>query len=112
MEHIYLPFTHEQACDVAEDFSDMEGTGLIIATEDGEVACHIQHVAITPFATADKEQFMAIYTTEGNTEEALKSYAGDEYDVVILAVNAEDANIIALPVRVYTSTYGVPYRYP
>lgn len=112
MNNTYLPFTHEQACDVAEDFSDMEGTGLIIATDDGEVACHIQHVAITPYADVDKEKFMTIYTADGNTEEALKSYAGDEYDVVILAVNAENSNIIALPVRVYTTTYGVPYKYP
>lgn len=105
-------FTQEQAMDIAEDFGDLEGTGLVTEKGDGTITCRIEKVAIAPYPPTDREFFITNYTAWNDAEKALATYGGHEYDVLILARDVEDNSLIALPIRVYTQQYGVPYRYP
>ncbi len=98
--------------DIAEDFSDLEGTGMVVETEDGTITCRIEKVAIAPYPATDREDFITKYKAGNDAENAAATYSGPEYDVLILARNTEDNSLIALPIRVYTQQYGVPYRYP
>lgn len=107
-----MAFTQEQAIDIAEDFSDLEGTGMVVETGDGTITSRIEKVAIAPYPATDREEFITNYTVWNDAEKALAAYGGHEYDVLILARNVEDNSLIALPIRVYTQQYGVPYRYP
>lgn len=105
-----VPFTYEQAVDIAEDFSDLEDTGLLIDIDGNTIACHIQKVAVTPFQAAEKEIFIEAYKIEGDADKALSGYSGNEYNVMIIA--KENDEIIALSIHEYTSAYGVNYKYP
>mgnify|MGYP007037743142 CR=1 FL=1 len=107
-----IAFTQEQAMDIAEDFSDLEGTGLVVETGDGTITCRIEKVAIAPYPATDKEDFITNYKAGNDAEKAITAYGGPEYDVLILARNTEDNSLITLPIQVYTQQYGVPYRYP
>ncbi len=107
-----IAFTQEQAMDIAEDFSDLEGTGMVIETGDGTITCRIEKVAIAPYPATDKEDFITNYITGDDAAKAIAGYGGHEYDVLVLARNTEDKSLIALPIRTYTKQYGVPYRYP
>lgn len=107
-----IAFTQEQAMDIAEDFSDLEGTGLVTETEDGTITCRIEKVAVAPYPATEREEFITNYKAGNDTEKALAAYAGPGYDVLILARDVENNSLIALPIRVYTQQYGVPYRYP
>ncbi len=104
-----IPFTRSQATDIAEDFSDLEGTGLIIESESDTITCIIQNVAVVPYPLAEREQFICNYQTNGDVTAALEGYSGHEYEVLIIAVKNE---IYTMPIRAYTARYGVRYRYP
>lgn len=105
-------FTQEQAIDIAEDFSDLEGTWMAAETGDGTITCLIEKVAIAPYPVTDREDFITKYTAGNDAEKAIAAFIGPEYDVLILARNTEDNSLIALPIRAYTQQYSVPYRYP
>ena len=106
------PFTYEEAIDIAEDFSDLEDTGLYIEIEGDTVSCHIQKVAVVPYPAAEKEQFMAGYQPGGNATNALTGYDGSGYDVMIIAHRTDNNDTITIPIQEYTNTYGVRYNYP
>ncbi|HEY9178353.1 MAG TPA: hypothetical protein VIN07_11705 [Flavipsychrobacter sp.] len=107
-----IAFTQEQAMDIAEDFGDLEGTGLVAETGGDTITCRIERVAIAPYPATDREDFVTNYKAGNDAEKAIAAYGGPEYDVLILARNIDDNSLIALPIRVYTQQYGVPYRYP
>lgn len=106
------PFTLAQAIDIAEDFSDLEDTGLIVDIGLESISCHIQKVAVVPYPTTEKEMFINKYKTDKNALTALKQYKGSEYEVLILATNnANNEDVVTMSIGEYTSKYGVKYRY-
>lgn len=107
-------FTLEEATDIAEDFVDLEGTGIYIETDDATIACNVQHVVVVPYTDAEKTLFLNGYKNGEDTEGILQNYKGDAYEVLILGSNADsnDNEVIVIPIRMYTTAYGIPYRYP
>lgn len=110
---MHKPFTYAQATDIAEDFSDLEDTGLIIDMGLESTSCHIHKVVVTPYSKTDKELFFNLYKANTEPLQALAHYNGNEYEVVILAVdNADNSSLITMTIREYTDKYGVRYNYP
>lgn len=106
-------FTLEQATDIAEDFSDLEDTGLIIDLGLESITCHIQKIAVAPYSITAKEAFINRYKTDKNVFIALKQYNDSEYDVLILATNnADNKEVVTMTIREYTTKYNIRYRYP
>ena len=105
-------FTVEQATDIAEDFSDLEATGIIIETSEGSISCTIEKVAVVPFHAADRAVFIDTYSAGKDITDSLEAYKGKEYDVLIIATGNADNRPVTIPIREYTEAYGVLYRYP
>lgn len=107
-------FTLDEATDIAEDFVDLEGTGIYIETDDATLACNVQQVVVAPHPATHREQFITSYKNGTGAEAALQAYNGDEYEVLILGLNADmdDNELIIISIRMYTTAYGIPYRYP
>lgn len=108
------PFTYEEAIDIAEDFVDLEGGGIFIETDDMNIACNVDLVVVTPNPEAEQKLFLQNVASGQNPEEALTSYNGDSFDVLILGNNADGETFqpVVIPIRLYTASYGIPYKYP
>ncbi len=105
-------FTYEQAQEICDDFEDMEGTELIVHLT-APVNCDVEHVAIAPYHRADKDTFMQVYTETLDTQKALATYTGNEFDVLVIAHNATDKNdVVVQTIREYIKANGVRYNFP
>lgn len=105
-------FTHEQALEICEDFSDLEGTELVIHT-DRPIKCEIDHVCIAPASRAEKELFIDSYHTTNDIKAAMATYKGSFYDVVIIAKNIDNpSEIIIQTINEYITTNGIRYNFP
>jgi len=111
---IYKPLSQEEAADIAEDFMDLDGTGIFIETEDVTIACNVQQVVMAPYPDEEKILFINAIKAGEDAAEALTKYTGDEYDVLITGFDADGITeeMIVIPIRTYTTAYGIPYRYP
>lgn len=107
-----IPFTYEQAEEICEDFEDLVDTELVIKA-DTPVKCVVDQVCIMPFDEADKAVFMEAYHASGNPLQALSTYGGDEFDVVIIAANIKNEKEVVLqPIEEYIAANGVQYNFP
>lgn len=105
-------FTYEQAQEICEDFSDLEGTELIIYA-DKPITCEIRHVCIAPASVDGKETFINSYNTTNDITTAIATYKGDMYDVVIIAKNIDSPyEIIIQTINEYISGNGIRYNLP
>lgn len=102
--------TLEQAEEIREDFEDLEGTELIIHTDEA-LSCEVEHVAISPFSREDCEVFLESYNANNNPTEALAAYKGTGYDVIIIA-RLQNNDIIIQRIREYIEANGVRYNFP
>ncbi len=106
-------FTREQAEEICEDFEDLVDTDITIHSEEDAMECIIDHVVMVPHDKALQQQFLQIYSAGKNLMEAQSLYSGDEYDVLILACNANDEDeVVILPIREYIEENGVGYNFP
>ena len=111
---INKPLSQEEAADIAEDFMDLDGTGIFIETEDVTIACNVQQVVMAPYPDEEKTLFINAIKAGEDAAVALARYTGDEYDVLITGFDADGVTkeMIVIPIRTYTAAYGIPYRYP
>lgn len=105
-----MAFTQEEAEEIREDFEDLEGTELIIHTDEA-LRCEVEHVAVAPFEREYCEIFLEAYTANNNPTEALTSYKGTGYDVIIIA-RSENNELIIQRIREYIEANGVRYNFP
>ena len=70
-----MAFTQEEAEEIREDFEDLEGTELIIHTDES-IKCEVEHVAVAPFEREDCDVFLESYNTNNNPTEAFALYKG------------------------------------
>ncbi len=103
-------FTHEQATEICEDFEDLEGTELIIHTDEEAFPCEVLHVAVAPFSREDCDIFIDKYNNTNDVHAALSTYTGTDYDVLIIA-RANDELIIQR-IGEYIEANGVRYNFP
>lgn len=103
-------FTLEEAQEIREDFEDLEGTELIIHTDEA-LSCEVEHVAVAPFDREDCDVFLEAYNTNNNPTEALNVYNGADYDVIIIA-RSENNELIIQRIREYIEANGVRYNFP
>ncbi len=103
-------FTLEEAQEIREDFEDLEGTELIIHTEEA-LRCEVEYVAVAPFDREDCDVFLEAYNTNNNPTEALNVYNGADYDVIIIA-RSENNELIIQRIREYIEANGVRYNFP
>lgn len=107
-----LYFTLEQATEICEDFEDLIDTEFTYRSQP-PLKLVIDHVAIAPFEQRDKETFINAYMASGDPGAALNEYKGNQYDVLILAQNANDANdIVVMDIRQYIEENNVGYNFP
>jgi len=106
-----MAFTQEEAEEIREDFEDLEGTELIIHTDEEALRCEVEHVAVAPFERADCEIFLEAYTANNNPTEALEAYKGTGCDVIIIA-RSENNELIIQRIREYIEANGVRYNFP
>lgn len=106
-------FTYEQAEEICEDFEDLQDTELRIRNGEVIVDCVIEHVAIVPFADTDKYNYLQAYREHGNPADALATYTGNAYDVLIIAQNVFDSkDIVTQTIDEYINSNGVRYNFP
>lgn len=105
-----MAFTQEEAEEIREDFEDLEGTELIIHTDEA-LRCEVEYVAVAPFEREDCEIFLEAYIANNNPTEALASYKGTGYDVIIIA-RSENNELIIQRIREYIEANGVRYNFP
>ena len=103
-------FTFEDAQEIREDFEDLEGTELIIHTDEA-LRCEVEHVAVAPFDREDCDAFLEAYNTNNNPTEALTAYKGTGYDVIIIA-RSQHNELIIQRIREYIEANGVRYNFP
>lgn len=103
-------FTREEAEEIREDFEDLEGTELIIHTNEA-LRCEVEQVAVAPFERTDCDVFLEAYTINNNPTEALNVYNGADYDVIIIARSGNNELIIQR-IREYIEANGVRYNFP
>lgn len=83
-----MPFSHDKACEIAEDFTDLEGTGISIETTEGDVYCIVNSVAPSP-------------VTDGSTD----------YDVLITGTNTDNNSQIIIRIEEYIKAMGIRYNF-
>lgn len=83
-----MPFSYDKACEIAEDFTDLEGTGISVETPDGDVYCIVNSVA-------------PAVITEGS----------DDYDVLITGTNTDNNSQIIIRIEEYIKTMGIRYNF-
>lgn len=106
-----IAFTQEEAEEIREDFEDLEGTELIIHTDEA-LKCEVEHVAVAPFEREDCDIFLDAYSANNNPTEALEAYKGTGYDVLIIARSANNNELIIQRIREYINANGVRYNFP
>lgn len=103
-------FTKEQATEICEDFEDLEGTELIIHT-DQALKCEVLHVTVAPFNRADCDIFIDKYNHANDIHNAISDYNGTDYDVLIIA-RAINQELIIQRIHEYIEANGVRYNFP
>ncbi|MCB0697180.1 MAG: hypothetical protein KDC07_07430 [Chitinophagaceae bacterium] len=107
------PFSLSEATDIAEDFSDLVETGLVVESGAETMVCTIQNIVIAPFQPEERASFVQAMMAGGELSTILRDYQGTDFEVLIIArENTNIANITLLPIRDYTRIYDIPYRYP
>ena len=104
-------FTYEQATDIAEDFVDLEGTGIMLEIDGEATGCFVKTVLVVPYPETERGVFLAAIENDMIPGKALETYTGQEFEVLILATG-DDGNALTIPIRNYASVYMVNYRFP
>lgn len=104
------PFTYEEAIEIAEDFEDLLDTSF--KTADG-LFLTIDAVAVCPFHTDDRRDFVSACQNNGDPAVVLKSYMGEDYDVAVLASGNSDGTVFAdFDIRTFAEMQGIVYGFP
>ncbi len=105
-----FPFTLEEATDIAEDFEDLIDTDYAVGNSQ---VFEVNNVLVCPYEDDDKVKFAAYYHDTKDAQVAIKSYMGNEYDVIVFAYNIDDlTNYSYTDIRTFTSERGISYTFP
>jgi hypothetical protein len=106
---VFIPFTLEEATDIAEDFEDLIDTDFEF---DGAVY-EVIDVMIAPFEEEEGKNFIAHYSRTKNKEVALSVYTGSKYDVIVFACDIDAADkYTCIDIRTFTDQKGIRYNFP
>ena len=104
-----IPFSLEEATDIAEDFEDLIDTDLNYNGAVYEVA----DVVICPYTDADRKIFTGNYLNTKDKETAISFYDGNEYDVIVYAHDIDDnGQATFIDIRTFAEQKGIQYNYP
>ena len=105
-----FPFTLEEATDIAEDFEDLIDTDFAVGNS---LVFEVNNVLICPYEDEDKKKFASHYHETKDVQIALKSYVGNEYDVIVFAYNIDDiADYNYTDIRTFVEQRGINYSFP
>ncbi len=106
----FTPFTLEEAAEIAEDFEDLNDTDFKIGTSPVML---VLAVVVSPFAEDDKAGFAARYFESRNCDNAMSSYTGDDYDVILLTGETDnDPDYSIIGIREFAELRGIKYEFP
>jgi len=105
-----FPFTLEEATDIAEDFEDLIDTDFAMGNS---LVYEVNNVLVCPYEEEDKKKFATYYHDTKEAQLAMKSYIGNEYDVIVFAYNIDDiTNYLYTDIRRFTEQRGITYSFP
>jgi len=105
-----FPFTLEEATDIAEDFEDLIDTDFAMGNS---LVYEVNNVVVSPYEEEDKTKFAAYYHETKDAQIALKTYMGNEYDVIVFAYDIDDVtNYIFTDIRTFVEQRGINYAFP
>ena len=104
------PFTLEEAEEIREDFEDLVDTEFKIGSSPEML---VDAVIISPFDTADKDNFAERYYIARDSDNALSQYAGSDYDVMLITSEADSqTNYSYIGIREFAEIRGIKYEFP
>lgn len=102
-------FTLAAAEEVCDDFEDLKDTEFTLSSS----VFIIDDVVVCPFNDTDKEIFFDYYLQSKNTKEALGTYFGTEYDVMVVTCEAADETVKSyIGIRQFAAEKGISYNFP
>ena len=104
------PFTLEDAAEICEDFEDLIDTEFKLGSSPMLL---VAQVSIAPFSEEGKNDFVESYHQSHNSENALSTYSGTEYDVILITSEADnESNYSYIDIRTFASLKGIKYAFP
>jgi hypothetical protein len=103
-------FTLEEAEEIADDFEDLADTEF---TFDKKTTWFVDNIMVGPFDDSDRDQFVKNYLSTKDKVYSLSLYAGDFYDVLLVAFDVnDDTNYICMDIRSFATQKGISYAFP
>jgi hypothetical protein len=113
MQKNVVPFSFEDAEEIAEDFEDLVDTEFKIELNGTQTLYLVEGVVISPFEEDDRESFVEEYFRVRDASIALKAYSGATFDVVVALCEADDDTVKShLVIREFTEKQGIQYSFP
>lgn len=100
-----IPFTLEEAIDIAEDFEDLIGTELNRMPP-------ITYVAVGPYDLGMEPGYIQIIDSNAGNSEFQYSYSGDDYDVYVIWTKPDSDTDEIIDIRTIAQAIGIPYKFP
>ncbi len=102
-------FSLAAAEEVCDDFEDLKDTEFTLSSN----VYIIDDILVCPFNDTDKENFFEYYLQSNNVKEALGTYFGSEYDVMIVTCEAADETVKSyIGIRQFAAEKGISYNFP
>ena len=109
----YSPFSFEDAEEICEDFEDLIDTEFKAKSGDTSIEYLVDAVVVCPFRDAERAIFLGEYYRSKHQKEALGTYYGNEFDVVLLVSEADDEQKnTVIGIRDFAEEQGIQYNFP